>query len=263
MTILNAAIYQPEAQVATPSDRLDRLEARLAKAGSGTYDLMLCPELFLSGYDVGHKIREFAEPSNGPSLIRLSKMAAKYKTALAIGYPESAGQNLYNAFAVVGKFGERLLDYRKRVLPPGFEREIFTPGEINGAFNFMGRRFGVLICFDVEFPEFTRQAALEGAEIVFAPTALRAEWSIVAQKMIPTRAFENGVFLLYANHAGCEGDSEYLGESVIVGPDGNELASAGGGEEVIAACLDSEEVLKARKALPYLEVVSQSGMASK
>jgi len=257
MTVIRAAIFQSEARNETPSARLDRLEARLEEAGPGAIDLMLCPELYLSGYDVGAKIQEFAESADGPSLDRVSYLAKKYDTALAIGYPELGEHVLYNAVAVIGKAGERLLDYRKRLLPPGFEGEAFTPGKGVGVFEFMGQRIAVLICYDVEFPEFVREVAMAGAGIVLAPTALRAKWGFVARKMIPTRAFENGLFLLYANHAGREGGLEYLGQSVIVAPDGRDLALAGAGEDVIFASLDVTEIARAREALPYLEVVEK------
>jgi 5-aminopentanamidase len=261
MMDIRVAIYQPTAREETPSARLDRLEAQLDAAGAGSFDLMLCPELFLSGYDVGDKIRQYAEPAGGPSLVRVSGLAKKYETALAVGYPEMEGQDLYNSLAVVGKSGERLHDYRKRFLPPGFEGEAFTPGQAADIFEFMGQRFAVLICYDVEFPETVRAAAMAGAAIILAPTALRAQWNFVARKMIPTRAFENGLFLLYANHAGREGDSDYLGESVIVAPDGRALALAGDGEEVVFANLDMAEISRARQTLPYLEVVGKGGKA--
>ena len=261
MTQIRVAIYQPEARDETPSVRLDRLQSRLGDAGPGAFDLVLVPELFLSGYDVGAKIQKFAEPADGPSLKRVSEIARRFETALAIGYPERADQVLYNAVAVIGINGERLLDYRKRVLPPGFEGEMFIAGNSPGNFDLMGQRVAVLICYDVEFPEFVRHAALSGAGIVLAPTALRSKWDFVARKMIPTRAFENGLFLLYANHAGHEGDSEYLGGSVIVAPDGRELAIAGGGEEILSATLDTAQIGLARKRLPYLEVVANRGQA--
>jgi len=262
MTDIRVAIFQPDARDDTPAVRLDRVEARLDAAGAGAYDLMLCPELYLSGYDVGSKIRQCAEPAGGPSLRHAAYLAEKYDTALAIGYPELAGQALYNALAVIGKSGERLFDYRKRFLPPGFEGDTFTPGKDIGVFDFMGQRVAVLICYDVEFPEIVRQAAMAGAGIVLAPTALRSKWSFVARKMIPTRAFENGLFLLYANYAGREGSSEYLGQSVIVAPDGCELALAGMTEEVISARLDMLEVARVRETLPYLDVVGTGGLAA-
>jgi len=262
MTDIRVAIFQPDARDDTPGARLERVEARLDEAGAGAYDLMLCPELYLSGYDVGPRVRQCAEPADGPSLRHVAYLAEKYDTALAIGYPELAGQTLYNAIAVIGKSGERLLDYRKRLLPPGFEDETFTPGKDIGIFDFMGQRVAVLICYDVEFPEIVRQVAMAGAGIVLAPTALRSKWRFVARKMIPTRAFENGLFLLYANYAGREGSSEYLGQSVIVAPDGCELALAGMTEEVISARLDMLEVARVRETLPYLDVVGTGGLAA-
>ena len=75
-----------------------------------------------------------------------------------------------------------------------------------------------------------------------------------ARKLVPTRAFENGIFMLYANHAGREGGSRYLGESVIVAPDGAELARAGAGEALISAGLDLAAIARARAALPYPEI---------
>ncbi len=261
MTIIRAAIFQSDARDETPAVRLDRLETVLRDA-DGAFDLLLCPELYLSGYDVGSKIHDFAEPANGPTLARVAELATRYETSLAIGYPELHDDTLYNAVAVVGKSGERLLDYRKRFLPPGFESDTFTPGGEPGIFEFMGQRIAALICYDVEIPELVREAAMAGATIILAPTALRAQWTFVARKMIPTRAFENGVFLLYANHAGSEGASVYLGESVIVAPDGRELALAGGGEEVISASLDMADIARARDVLPYLEVAAKCGRAA-
>ena len=85
-------------------------------------------------------------------------------------------------------------------------------------------RIALLICYEIEFPEAARNAALNGADLILAPTALGAQWGVVAHKLVPTRAFENGIFIAYANHAGREGEIEYLGESCIVDPMGNDLA---------------------------------------
>lgn len=84
-----------------------------------------------------------------------------------------------------------------------------------------------MICYDAEFPELARQAALRGADIILVPTAFAQQWVWVANQMMPTRGFENGVFLAYANHAGTENWLSYLGASFIAAPDGEILAWAG------------------------------------
>lgn len=218
-------------------------------------DLVVCPELFLSGYDIGALVHDRAEPAAGPSANRLKDMAQRLGTTIIAGYPEQDGDVIHNAAMVCFADGKRRMNYRKRLIPPGFEGNYFTPGDAQCLFDLNGWKLAVLICYDVEFPEYVRQAVLNGADLVVAPTALRRKWGIVADTMLPTRAFENGVYILYANHAGTEGNCEYLGRSVILGPDGTEHARAGDSEELIAAELDHTAVSVARATLPYVDVV--------
>ena len=96
-----------------------------------------------------------------------------------------------------------------------------------------------------------RQAALRGADIILVPTALAQQWGWVANQMIPTRGFENGVFLAYANHAGTENGLSYLGASFIAAPDGEILARAGATAEVITAKIAKSRVKDAQNRLPY------------
>ena len=109
-----------------------------------------------------------------------------------------------------------------------------------------------MICYDVEFPENVRQAALAGAHVVIVPTALGRSWPIVANQVIPTRAFENGVYVVYANHAGTEGQTEYLGESCVAGPDGQFVARADSSACILVAEIDSKAIVAARAKIPYL-----------
>ena len=101
-------------------------------------------------------------------------------------------------------------------------------------------------------PRRSAGVALAGALVVIVPTALRAEWTVVSRQLIPTRAFENGVFLAYANYAGSAFGLDYLGDSRIVGPDGRDLACAGAEETLISARLDLTRIPAVRSRLPYL-----------
>ena len=89
--------------------------------------------------------------------------------------------------------------------------------------------------------------------MVLVPTALSSQWGVVAHKVIPTRAFENGVFVCYANQAGNEHGLEYLGASCIAGPDGTELQRAGSESEFLRATLKQTQVTAAQVKLPYLK----------
>lgn len=250
---LRVAIYQYAGRDETPADRIDRLAARLAELGTGSTDLVLTPELFLSGYNIGsERLRARAEPADGPTAAAIARLARQYGTCIAYGYPERDGGKHYNAVQCIGPDGVPLANHRKLQLPSDYERSNFARGGRLTTLTIGGWKAALLVCYDVEFPEAVRACALAGAELVIVPTALRDRWGFVAQKMVPTRAFENGVFLMYANYAGSEGDWTYLGESCVIGPDGSEVARAGSGEEMLCATLDHGLIAPARATLPYL-----------
>lgn len=246
---MRLAIYQGNLAGLPPDLRIDRLAE---VAGQTDADLLLCPELFLSGYDIGNALHQFAEPANGPSATRIAEIARHSKTAIAYGYPEAAGGAIYNAAQCVDTSGARIANHRKTALPPGFEPGVFTPGTGLTLFTLHGITLALLICYEVEFPEAVRACAAAGAQLVLVPTALGKSWPVVAQRVVPARAFENGVFVAYANHAGQEGGTDFLGESCIIAPDGTDLARADTGDAVIAAEIDPARVTAMQRRLPYL-----------
>jgi 5-aminopentanamidase len=248
--VLRAAIYQYCCRTEAPIERLRRLDNALA-AADGELDLVVCPELFVSGYNVGDRIRKMAEAQDGAFREAAAALAMKRRTALIYGYPELADNGLFNAAICIDAQGRTIAHHRKLRLP-NFERSNFTLG---GAYTFcdlQGWRVAILVCYDVEFPEAVRACATRGAQLVVAPTALKKEWAFVARSVIPTRAFENGVFLAYANYCGREGSFEYLGESCFVSPTGN-VTNARDEETLLRCRLDRSEIEAARRALPYLD----------
>ena len=248
---LRAAIFQYQCRDEPPLERLARLDQALDAAGA-QLDLVVCPELLLSGYNVGDKVQDLAEPRSGAFAQAAATVAKRRHTALLYGYPELANGSVYNAAICIGADGRTLAHHRKLCLPNGFERGKFTAGDDYTLFELGGWKVGILVCYDVEFPEAVRGCAQRGAELVAVPTALRKQWSFVARCLVPARAFENGVFVAYANYCGREGDFDYLGESRFVGPLG-EITSAASQETLITATLDAGDIARARQALPYLQ----------
>lgn len=247
---MKLGVFQPAFGGLLPDQRVQRLGDAIAGAG---LDLVICPELFLSGYDVGADLEQFAEAAHGPRLEAMASLASAHNTAIVFGYPERGGEQLYNSAACVGPDRRVLANHRKRANSPGsFEEAYFTPGAAPTVFDFAGVRIAILICYEVEFPETVRQAAQMGAELVVVPTALVEQWDVVASRVVPARAFENGVWVAYCNHAGAEGNCVYLGGSRIVAPDGQEAAAAGQEEALIVADVDVDKVSAAQQRLPYL-----------
>jgi len=248
---LNIAVIQSPGSLGEPEERLNWLEQTLMRHGSGAYDIVALPELFLSGYNVGRKLKERSEPADGPSGRRIADMARRLGVAIHYGYAERADGGLYSSSQTFTADGALANRHRKLVIPPGFEEDHFISGAGCVLFEVNGFRIAPLICYDAEFPETFRHVCETGADLVIVPTALSSQWDVVARNLIPTRAFENGVYIAYANHCGEEGDLRFLGHSCIVGPDGRDLARAGLDEDVIAAKLHVGRVAASRKRLPY------------
>lgn len=248
---LQAAIFQYRCRDETPSARLARLDAALSAAPDGL-DLAICPELFLSGYNVGDRVAELAEAADGAFAAAAADIARKRRTALIYGCPERAGDKLHNAAICIDANGKTVAIHRKLKLPNDFERSRFTAGDAYTLFSLGDWRIAMLVCYDVEFPEAVRACAAAGANLVVVPTALKREWAFVARALVPTRAFENGLFIAYANYCGQENGFDYLGESCFAGPAGKAVA-AGDDETLLVTTLDFAEAEEARRILPYLK----------
>ncbi|SIQ73511.1 Predicted amidohydrolase [Paracoccus thiocyanatus] len=247
------AVAQTPGDLATTRDRIEWLAMTLSQLQGRDVDLLLLPELYLTGYNIGADVVDRAEASDGPGAARIADLARRFGIAVHYGYAERADGVIYGAAQCFGPDGTCLGRHRKLILPPGFESEYFAPGEGCSLFSWRGLRIATLICYDAEFPETARHVAALGAQLILVPTALGAQWGWVGRTMIPTRGYENGVFLAYANHAGQENGMAFLGESFIAAPDGQELARAGVAPEVLIADIDPTRVTQAQKRLPYLK----------
>lgn len=248
---LNLALLQSPADLDGPAARLEWLEARLEELGPASPDLVVLPELFQCGYNVGARLGAAGEPRDGPFAKAVAELARGQDTAIVYGCAERDGDVLYNAALAFGRDGRMLGHHRKLILPPGFEGDHFAPGEGSALFAIGAFKVALLVCYDVEFPETVRHVAMAGADLVVVPTALSDQWPLVADKLVPVRAFENGVFLAYCNHSGTENGLTYHGGSCIVAPDGADLARAGAGPQTLSAALDHAAVARARARLPY------------
>ncbi|XHY15873.1 (R)-stereoselective amidase (plasmid) [Pseudoseohaeicola sp. NH-UV-7] len=251
--VFRLAVAQAPADLNSPTDRLDWLRSILPDIANSGADLLLLPELFACGYNIGDAIRTRAEIADGPTFAAIADMAHEAGVAIHYGFAERSEDALYNAALCVSADRTVLCHQRKLVLPPGFEKAYFTPGRGCHLFEYHKLKIATLICYDAEFPETVRHVAQLGADLVLVPTALGSDWSWVAHTMIPTRAYENGVYLAYANSGGVENGSEFLGASVIAAPDGIEVARAGASATIIYGDIDKSRVAAAQKRLPYLK----------
>lgn len=233
---------------------LHRIDAAAARAAKGGAALLLLPELAVPGYGAGDRMAACAAPVEGPQVRDLAAIARRHGLALVAGLAEAEGQAVFNT--AVFTDGQQIRSYRKSHLYGDYERALFRPGPPSAVlFRHGGLSFGLLICYDVEFPENVRRLALAGADAVLVPTALPVSPAadFIARQVIPVRAFENQIFVAYANHCGDDGRFAYAGRSHVAAPDGASLALAPPeAEALLFADLDPAAYAQSRAENTYL-----------
>ncbi|CAL9397040.1 carbon-nitrogen hydrolase family protein [Streptomyces griseomycini] len=230
---------------------LDEAAGRAAAAGAG---LLVTSEMFLTGYAIGDDVARLAEPADGDAADAIAETATRHGLAIAYAYPERAGDTVYNSVQLVSADGTRLANYRKTHLFGCFERDHFTPGDrqvVQAELN--GLTVGLMICYDVEFPENVRAHALAGTDLLLVPTAQMHPFQFVAESVVPVRAFENQMYVAYVNRVGREGEFEFVGLSTLAGPDGVARTRAGRAEELVLADADPVFLAASREDNPYLK----------
>ena len=252
---MKIAVLQCASLQVDPAGNLERLRTAAQGAAHAGAALLVCPEMFLTGYNIGAEAAQrLAEAADGPSAQAVAAIARRTGLAIVYGFPERGPQGeVYNAAQCIDADGRRCASYRKTHLYGGLDRAMFVAGTaLAPLVELQGLRVGLLICYDIEFPENARLLALAGADLIAVPTANMLEFDIVATTLVPARAFENQCGVVYANHCGREGDIEYGGLSSIVGADGVSLAEAGRDDALLLADLTHEALDTSRRRFPYL-----------
>ena len=199
-----------------------------------------------------------AEPLDGPYVTRLREAARSHRIAVVSGILETIPGETHrasNTAVYIREDGELIGVYRKNHLYDAFgggESKLFVPGtQATNTFDAGWAHVGLMVCYDLRFPEVTRKLALEGAQVVIAPSAwvagpLKEEhWMLLTR----ARALENTVYVLAANMTG----GKNSGRSVVVDPMGVVIADAGETVGLTVARVDLERLQAVREKLPVLE----------
>ncbi len=254
-TPLTLALLQCAPGPLDAAGNLQRLAQAAEQAALGGADLLICPEMFVTGYNIGASaVRQLAQPAQGGYAQAVAEIAQRHAISVLYGYPELGEDGaLFNAAQWINAQGERCLNYRKTHLYGALDKAQFLPGQPTSALvELKGWRIGVLICYDVEFPENTRRLARAGADLIAVPTANMAEFDFVSTTLVPVRAYENQTYVAYANYVGHEADIHYGGLSTVAAPDGAVLAQAGRDENLMFATLLAPQLAAARVHCTHL-----------
>lgn len=231
------ALYQGPAIGGDVEAGFIRIEQQLSAAALAGARMTVFPEVFLPGYNRPDLHSSLAQPLGGEWTTRLSALAKQTGCGITIGWAEEAGDKVYNAATCFDETGAQLAHYRKIQLYGPMEQASFEFGDSYTVFDLWGRKAALLICYDVEFPQHCIALAAQGVSMILVPTANPRGFEYVSHTLVPARAAEMRLTIAYANFCGREGDITFGGHSVIVGPDGKALATAGTGETLLVTDL--------------------------
>ncbi|MEM2994618.1 MAG: carbon-nitrogen hydrolase family protein [Candidatus Bathyarchaeia archaeon] len=238
---IKIALAQISCKLADKTENIKKMEETVAKARKQGANLVIFPELSLTGYVVRDRIYQIAEPIHGPSTQAMEDIAKKSKLYIIFGMPELSEKTkatIYNTAVLVGPEGF-IGKYRKIHLPTHSvfeEKRYFRQGYSTAVFDTKIGRIGLIICYDIFFPEISRLTRLKGAQLIACISASPATRRTFFEALTMARAIENAVFLAYVNLAGIENGLQFWGGSRLIGPDGKILAQAKYDEEDLVTC---------------------------
>jgi predicted amidohydrolase len=218
--------------------------------------VVIFPELSLTGYLPRDDLFHQAETIVGPSIRAVQRLAKETKKDIVFGAPmkdERVPGLVYNSCLLASGDGG-LYRYDKMYLPtfgPFEERVFFAQGKDVVVADGLHARLGLMVCYDMFFPELAKLETLLGAQILINISAAPTTSGPFFRKVIPGRAVENAIYVAYSNLVGVHGSLVFGGGSVVYGPRGEELARAKDLEEEVIECqVDLDDLEVARRFRP-------------
>ena len=250
---MKAVLAQLDPAVGKKAENLKKMEKVVAGSEA---DLACFGELYLSGYMARDMIPRLAEPLDGPSVKAVTRIAAEHGTHVLFGMPEKGkAGTLYNASVLVAPDGETWA-YRKIYLAnfgPFEENVWFGRGSDLVLADTSIGKIGLLICYDLFFPELSKALALQGAEVLAAISAGPHTSRRFFDAILPARAIENTAYVLYTNRVGTELNQVFSGGTQAIGPRGEDLGHAKDHQEqVLAVDVDLRHLDVAREFRPTI-----------
>ncbi|MCI0711470.1 MAG: carbon-nitrogen hydrolase family protein [Chloroflexi bacterium] len=227
MREVTIATVQFQPKLGEPEENLVKMSDFISKiASQQKVDLIIFPELATSGYELGVRFTELAQRIPGPSINLMSQRAAEFGVHIAFGLAtkERVESIIFNSAVLIGPDGELLGNYNKVHLR-GEERMAFREGFKFPVINTEIGNIGLMLGWDLAFPEVARSLALEGAELLLVMANWEKRYMDEYRTLLKARAFENGIYVAGSNRVGEDVTLAFGGESMIVGPRGEVLTS--------------------------------------
>jgi len=252
---MKVAIITMRPKIANTKANLERMKKHIEKTKA---DMYIFGELTICGYHVKDELRGVAETVDGPAIKFVKELAKKHKSYIVFGMPlkDSTVKGLINNSAIMVHPDRKVDVYNKWFLPtvgPFEEKIFFDEGEGLTLCNTKFGKIGLIVCYDIFFPELCRAYTLMGADIIICLSATPSVTRKYFETLIPARAVENTVFFIYVNLVGTQENLVFWGGSEIRDPLANQIAKAPYFKESVKVCdIDLKQIEFARANRPVL-----------
>ncbi len=255
---MNIKVLQFKVAYGDIDANIAKVKALFEKENLDGTDIVVLPEMWTTGYDLAN-VDRLACRNLEPAKSIISELAVQHDVNIVAGSVANKvddTDDVYNTAFVVDRGGELVYQYSKMHLVPMLnEPEFLTGGDEKvDTFKLEGETFGLVICYDLRFPELFRDLTLKGATTIFVV----AEWPLARRKhwetLLAARAIENQCYIIASNTYGEIVDETFAGRSMIIGPFGEAVDEADDNSEAtVAGETDGKEVDRIRKDVPIFD----------
>lgn len=239
-------------------DKKSNLQKMKNYVGKTKADMYVFGEMTLTGYPMKDELKDLAEPINGPSIQFMKKLAKEKKCYIIFGLPmknKDVEGLIHNGAVLIHPDG-KVDDYHKWFLinfGPFEEKLYYDEGESLNVSKTKFGKIGIIICYDLYFPELCKAYSLQGADIIVCISASPSTTRRFFETLLPARAIENTVFMLYSNIVGTQEELVFWGGSQIHSPLGKLLVKAPYYKEsIVTYDIDLKQIKLAR---PHRQVI--------
>lgn len=252
---MNYLVFQMELEVGKPEENRRIIESWLEANYSNDLDVVVLPEMWSTGYAL-EELRDICEVDGSQSITFLQSLAKKFNVNLVGGSMAILeGNDIFNRAVIVNRTGEIVHKYDKMHLVPMLDEPKYLSAGLNQVevFELEGVKMGVIICYDLRFPEIIRDLALHGIQVLH----IVAEWPLAREShwntLLRARAIENQMYVVASNVTGTKLGVEFAGCSQIIDPWGDIVQKLDQEVGELKANLDLDKVPKIRKEVPIFE----------
>ena len=249
---MKVSCLQMNMKLGCPEENFAHAELLICNAMKDNSDVLVLPETWNTGFFSKENLAELSCKDGDEVKSHIGTLAKQYGVNIVAGSVSNVRDGkVFNTAMVFDRGGECIAEYDKtHLFTPMGEDDYFTGGDHLCSFTLDGVKCGIIICYDIRFPELTRSLALQGLDMLFVLSQWPKERIFHLRTLTAARAIENQMFVVCCNSCGTAGKTVYGGNSAIIEPFGKTLALAGKNEEIISAICDMQILSDIRGSIP-------------